>query len=124
MRLCKQFCVFLAPVLFFGALVAGRPQQNNFPPSKQTAPMSGANFPDKAAEDDPALRSMQAAQGRARNDDRQKRLVADTDKLLALATQLHADVAKTDKNVLSMDVIRRSEEIEKLAHNIKERMKG
>jgi len=61
---------------------------------------------------------------RAQNDERQKRLEADTDKLLELATQLHTDVAKTDKNILSVDVIKRAEEIEKLAHSVKERMRG
>ncbi len=68
--------------------------------------------------------SLREKQERARNEDRQKRLKADTEKLLTLATQLHDDVAKTDKNVLSLDVIRRSEEIEKLARGIKERMRG
>lgn len=66
----------------------------------------------------------QEKQLKLRNDDRQKRLVSDTEKLLALATQLHADVAKTDKNVLSLDVVRRAEEIERLARGVKERMKG
>jgi len=61
---------------------------------------------------------------KAMQDDRQKKLVADTEKLLALATALHADVAKTDKNILSIDVIRRADEIERLAHSVKERMKG
>ncbi len=63
-------------------------------------------------------------QARLRNDERQRRLVSDTDKLLTLVTQLHADVAKTDKNVLSLDVVRRAEEIEKLARAVKERMRG
>jgi hypothetical protein len=43
---------------------------------------------------------------------------------LELATQLHTDVAKTNKNILSVDVIKRADEIEKLAHAIKERMRG
>ena len=63
-------------------------------------------------------------QAKLRNDDRQKRLVADTDKLLALATDLKAQVDKSTKNTLSVDVIKKAEEIEKLAHNVKERMKG
>jgi HAMP domain-containing protein len=63
-------------------------------------------------------------QSKLRNDDRQKRLEADTDKLLQLATQLHEDVAKTNKNVLSIDVIKRADEIERLAHAVKERMRG
>ena len=60
----------------------------------------------------------------ARNDERQKRLVSDSEKLLQLATQLHQDVAKTDQHILSVDVVRRAEEIEKLAKSVKDRMKG
>jgi hypothetical protein len=60
----------------------------------------------------------------ARNSERQKKLVADTDKLLELATDLKAQVGKTNRDILSVDVIKKAEEIEKLAHNVKERMKG
>ncbi len=60
----------------------------------------------------------------AQSEARQKQLVMDTDKLLELATELHADVAKTDKNILSVDVIKRADEIEKLAHAVKEKMRG
>jgi hypothetical protein len=67
---------------------------------------------------------MQEQQARSRNSDRQRRLVEDTDKLLALATQLKQDVDKTNKDVMSVDVIKKADEIEKLAHNVKERMKG
>jgi hypothetical protein len=63
-------------------------------------------------------------QEKARSIDRQKRLVADTDKLLALATDLKQQVDKTNQNILSVDVIKKADEIEKLAHSVKERMKG
>jgi nitric oxide reductase activation protein len=63
-------------------------------------------------------------QEKMRNNDRQKRLVADTDKLLALATDLKAQVDKSTKDTLSVDVIKKADEIEKLAHSVKERMKG
>ena len=66
---------------------------------------------------------MQQQQARSRNSDRQKKLVDDTNKLLSLATELKTDVDKTDKNTLSIEVIRKAEEIEKLAHSVKERMK-
>jgi hypothetical protein len=59
-----------------------------------------------------------------RNSERQKMLVADTDRLLALAQQLKADVDKTDKDVLSIDVVKRAEQIEKLAKSVKEKMRG
>jgi hypothetical protein len=55
---------------------------------------------------------------------RQQDLKKDTDKLLELATQLKQYVDKTNENTLSLEVIRKAEEIEKLAHSVKEKMKG
>jgi nitric oxide reductase activation protein len=59
-----------------------------------------------------------------RNNERQKQLVSDTDKLVALANELKADVEKSNKDTLSLDVVRKADEIEKLAHSVKEKMKG
>lgn len=67
---------------------------------------------------------MAAAGALARENERQRKLVEDSNRLLALATQLHAEVAKTDKNMLSVDVVRRAEEIEKLARSVKDRMRA
>ena len=78
----------------------------------------------KTAERDPGLERMQEKASLSRNAERQKKLVTDTETLLRLATELKRDVDKTDKNTLSVDVIKKAEEIEKLAHNVKERMKG
>ncbi len=67
---------------------------------------------------------VQERMGVRRNSDRQKQLVADTDKLLLLAQELHDAVAKSNKDELSVPVMKRSEEIEKLAKSVKERMRG
>jgi hypothetical protein len=72
----------------------------------------------------PSSPKLDEQQARVRSTERQKRLVADTDKLLALATELKTDVDKTNKDILSVDVIKKADEIEKLAHSVKERMKG
>lgn len=48
----------------------------------------------------------------------------DTDKLLRLSVELKEFVDKSDENVLSVDVIKKAEEIEKLAKSVKEKMKG
>jgi hypothetical protein len=56
--------------------------------------------------------------------ERQKRLVADTDKLLALTTALKEQVDESNKDILSVDMIKKADEIEKLAHSVKERIKG
>jgi hypothetical protein len=63
-------------------------------------------------------------QVKMQNVDRQKRLVADAEKLLSLATDLKQQVDKSTKDTLSVDVIKKADEIEKLAHSVKERMKG
>jgi hypothetical protein len=51
-------------------------------------------------------------------------LKSDTDKLLKLSVELKSEVDKSNENVLSLDVIKKAEEIEKLAHSVKEKMKG
>jgi hypothetical protein len=67
---------------------------------------------------------MEQEQAKMRNVDRQQQLVLDTEKLLALANELKTDVDKSTKDTLSVDVIRKADEIEKLAHSVKEKMKG
>ena len=67
---------------------------------------------------------LQEQQANSRNVDRQKKLQADTERLLTLATQLKEEVDKTDKNTLSLEVIKKADEIEKLAKSVKDRMKG
>lgn len=54
---------------------------------------------------------------------RKKQLATESEQLLALATALKAEVDKTNKDMLSLRVIRKADEIEKLAHTVKEKMK-
>jgi len=58
------------------------------------------------------------------NEQRQAELKRDTDKLLQLSTELKQYVDKSNENVLSVDVLRKAEEIEKLAHSVKTKMRG
>ena len=55
--------------------------------------------------------------------ERQAKLKQDTDKLLALAAELKQHVDKTGPNVLSLDVIKKAQEIEKLAKSVREKMR-
>ena len=57
------------------------------------------------------------------NKERQAEIQRDTEKLLKLATELKDYVGKTDEHILSLDVLKKAEEIEKLAHDVKEKMK-
>jgi hypothetical protein len=58
------------------------------------------------------------------NERRQKDIKQDTDKLLELATELKQYVDKTNENIISLDVIKKADQIEKLAKNVKDKMKG
>jgi hypothetical protein len=55
---------------------------------------------------------------------RQALLKRDTEKLVKLAGELKDYVDKSSENVLSLDVMKKAEEIEKLARSVKEKMKG
>ena len=59
----------------------------------------------------------------AANAERKKQIAEDSAKLLKLATELKTEVDKTSKDTLSLTVIRKADEIEKLAHGVKEKMK-
>jgi len=58
------------------------------------------------------------------NQERHADLKRDTDKLLKLATELKEYVDKSNENVLSLNVLKKAEQIEKLAHRVKDKMKG
>ncbi len=55
--------------------------------------------------------------------ERQAKLKQDTDKLLALAAELKQHVDKTGPNILSLEVIKKAQEIEKLAKSVREKMR-
>ena len=58
------------------------------------------------------------------NQRRQAELKRDTERLLKLSTELKDYVDKTNENVLSLDVVKKADEIEKLAHSVKMKMRG
>lgn len=67
-----------------------------------------------------ALKEMQ----KRANMERQAALKKDTDRLLQLAEELKRSVDKSNESVLSLDVMKKAEQIEKLAHSVKDKMKG
>jgi len=58
------------------------------------------------------------------NKERYAKLKADTDQLLKLATELKQSVDKADQNKLSLDVIKKADQIEKLAKSVRDKMKS
>jgi type IV secretory pathway VirB4 component len=97
--------------------------------TQQPQPGVGQGIPDASGhrpgdDNDPVNREMLEKLEKKRNEARQEEIVKDTNKLLALATELKADVDKTNKDTLSLDVIKKADEIEKLARTVKDRMKN
>lgn len=62
--------------------------------------------------------------GRRANEQRHLELKRDTDKLLQLTNELKQSVEKTNENISSIEVIKKAEQIEKLAKSVKEKMKA
>ncbi len=91
-------------------------------PRAQNQNNDDPQFSPNRAKDDIELRQEREREKRL-NKERHQRIQKDTDKLLLLATQLKQYVDKTNENVMSVDVIRKAEEIEKLAHAVQSKMK-
>jgi hypothetical protein len=83
---------------------------------------------DGAADNPPAVdenrERMESERLKKLNMERQAQLRNDTDKLVKLAGELKDYVDKSNENVLSLDVMKKADEIEKLAKSVKEKMKG
>ncbi len=58
------------------------------------------------------------------NGDRQKQMKAEAAKLLALVNELKREVDQTDSDKAALDTAKKTDEIEKLAHALKETMKN
>ena len=56
--------------------------------------------------------------------DRQLQLRLDTEKLVALTAELKQRVDKAGANILSMDVIKKAQEIQKLAKSVQDKMRN
>ena len=73
---------------------------------------------------DPALEKMKKNAEKQRNQQRQGALKKDTDQLFNLASELKKSVDSSNENVLSLEVIRKTEQIEKLARSVRDKMKA
>jgi uncharacterized protein HemX len=73
---------------------------------------------------DPALEAMRKKAEKERNQQRQSELKRDTDHLYRLAEELKKSVDSSNEHVLSVEVIRKAEEIEKLAKSVRTKMKA
>ena len=92
-------------------LPIGRPQE--FPRKPQAIELPPPDFPSPTS---PAKRTPEE-----NNKDARKKI----DRLYQLAAEMKAEVDKPDSaNVLSLNLLKKAEEIEKLAHEIRKRARG
>jgi hypothetical protein len=110
------FCVSAA-IVFLPA-PSGGSGQNSYP----HIPPELNRIPDSNQANDINGSQTQRQSFEAANAERKKQINSETTKLLKLATELKAEVDKTDKDTLSVGVIRKADAIEKLAHSVKEKM--
>lgn len=113
-RNCLIAC--LASCLLVSA--ASAQTQDPFPTGSQD-PQFGREKPK-----DPMEEKLEHDREKALNKQRQTNLQKDTDRLLKLATELKESVDKSNEHTLSLDVIKKADEIEKLAKSVKDKMKG
>lgn len=72
----------------------------------------------------PAQIEMQKRVVKQRNQERLVRVKKDTDQLLELATQLKKAVDEANEQTLSLEVVRKAAQIEKLAKQVRQKMAG
>jgi hypothetical protein len=113
----RQFACALLFSLFFSTGGNGQ----GIPP-RLGAPPQGRG--DISGDNSDAQREMAHDMAKKANEQRQSSLKNDTEKLVKLSAELKDYVDKSNESILSLDVIKKAEEIEKLAHSVKEKMKG
>ncbi|HLJ28400.1 MAG TPA: hypothetical protein VKY85_16935 [Candidatus Angelobacter sp.] len=87
------------------------------------ASILAAQFGPPRSEQTQQEREMEERRQKEANKKRQEEIREDTQKLYQLATELKDAVDKTNENLLSIDVVKKAEEVEKLAKKVKEKMK-
>jgi hypothetical protein len=86
--------------------------------------IGGRDFPPAADDQDSSRERVDAEMVKKAAKERALAIKNDTDKLVKLSMELKESVDKSGESVLSLDVIKKAEEIEKLAKSVRAKMKG
>jgi hypothetical protein len=79
--------------------------------------------PEEQAEDE-MRKKFERDQQKKANQERFQKVKDDTEKLVQLSNELKEYVAKANEHTLSLDVIKKAEEIERLAKSVKDKMRA
>jgi hypothetical protein len=115
-----QRAVWILSICMLLAMQVGAQSTHPQPPTPSIMPSDPAI---EASSDDAQRRVAKEMEKKA-NLERQAALRKDTERLLQLAEELKASVDKSNASVLSLEVMKKAEQIEKLAHSVKDKMKG
>ena len=119
---CLTLPLRVAVLLALGFIPALRAQAANLPVSTPVALVAQSRDSQEVA--DEAHRELVRDQQKKANEERFRKLKEDTEKLVRLSNELKEYVDKANQHTLTLDVIKKAEEIEKLAKSVKEKMKG
>lgn len=112
----------LSALLILLTLFAASGQDSGAQPLKAAA--QSEIWREQQRHDKEVRERMERAAAKNWNKERHESLAKDTEKLLQLATELKAHVQKSNENTMSLEVMKKAEEIEKLAKKVREKMKG
>jgi hypothetical protein len=104
--------------LLFASVTSGLAvgQQIHLPPMVQQGPNT-SNIPVRTQEQADRERAQKA------NEMLQMEIKRDTEKLFQLTTELKDFVDKSDPGILPADILKKAEQVEKLAHSVKSKIK-
>ena len=121
----RVICLVMLAILsrsLTAAQTPARQASQQSPPAAQ----AGAASPQAAAAETTANPPAKAENVTPQQTEMQKRkaqLAADTAELLKLANELKAEMDKSTKDELSLTVVKKADQVEKLAHKVRDEMK-
>jgi len=118
-----QGLVFAGMILLAGSPVA-HAQITSGTPTLKPGTLPGDTDHSGTQPPDPMQELMETKNKLQRNDERQRKLVSDTERLLLLANQLKIEVAASDSETMTPLMLHQMDEIEKLARSVKEKMRN
>ena len=119
-RLCWTVLLLAFALISFKSLAA-----QTTPATPEPATTTVTDAPDSSKQKAAATTSPEATVAKPTPADARKaQILEDTNRLYRMAEELKAEVAKSNKDILSVAVVKKADEIEKLAKSLKERMRN
>jgi hypothetical protein len=122
---CAGMVAVLSPLAAWGQQTVSQGLQTIMMPPKPTSVILPAANRAPDANDQMQMRQQQLkrASYEAANAERMRQLDSDSALILKLASELKAEIDKTPQDTLSLSIVRKADEIERLAHNVQVKMK-